>query len=163
MKIKSIVFSVIVISAQAQAQDVWINDNSIPGIQMAMVVNAQRSVAGVVCNLGTQSCDAYVATATSCEEDALYPMMINSPLGAYPITGKCLTLGKHQVLVIVEYASAIQAYQSGGEIGFALPMASGAFKVFRFSTAGATAAIEAARTAPEPKQKPTSRRSEEML
>jgi hypothetical protein len=142
----------------------WVNDNNIPGVQIARVTNPQGATAGIVCDLSSESCDAYVATSTSCEEDALYPIMINSPVGAFPITGKCLTLGKVQVLVIQEYGSAIGAYQSGGEIGFALPMASGLFKVFRFATAGATQAIDAARTRPAPSKTGKRRlRSEETL
>ncbi|GAC1425464.1 MAG: hypothetical protein NVSMB6_26080 [Burkholderiaceae bacterium] len=40
----------------------------------------------------------------------------------------------------------LRAYESGVEIGFAMPLESGRFRLFRFSTAGAVAAVKDAQT-----------------
>ena len=150
-------------ASTAHAQEKWETDYSISGYQIAKITNAEDSAAGLICNVSNQACDAYLVTDTSCKEKALYPIMINSPLGAFAISGKCLTVGNTQLLVIVEKESAIEAFRSGGEIGFAIPMASGAFMVFRFSTVGAAAAIEAARTMPSRKTPKAKTRSVETL
>ncbi len=162
---KKIILLLSILASTAYAQQaVWINDNSLPGYQFARITNAEGSTAGYVCNIANKACDAYLFSGASCEEGELYPLMVNSPLGAYSMTAKCLTLGKYQLLIMVENKSAVEAFQSGGEIGFALPMASGAFKVFRFTTAGATAAIEAARTLPtKTPPRPKKTRSVETL
>nr|WP_143710579.1 hypothetical protein [Janthinobacterium sp. Marseille] len=142
-------------TAHAQ-QAMWATDYSLSGYQIAKITNSSGAAAGYVCNLSNEVCDAYLATDVTCEENEIYPFMINSPLGSFPMTGKCVTIGTSQVIAMIEQNSAVAAYQSGGEIGFALPMANGDFQVYRFQTVGATAAIEAVRTRPTakpPKQK----------
>jgi hypothetical protein len=79
-------------------------------------------------------------------------MMINSAVGAFAITTTCTeikgsTLKNMQV--ITEFDRAQAALESGGDVGFVLPLASGQFRVVRFSTIGATAAIKNAMLLPQ--------------
>lgn len=62
------------------------------------------------------------------------------------MTAVCTVIGKDKYYVLDDFEVSIQAFESGGEIGFAMPMANGKFHVVRFSTIGATPAIKAART-----------------
>lgn len=69
------------------------------------------------------------------------------------------------LFVVEEFDAMMSAFESGGEIGFAMPLASGQFRVVRFSTAGATPAIKAARQL-QPANKPrtkANRGSDEIL
>lgn len=148
---------------QAKSYGNWIVDNSIAGVQIAKTINESAAATGVFCNLESQSCDAYLTLDVGCEDGEPYPMMINSSVGAYPLTTKCMHLGKLKFFVASEFESMIQAFESGGEIGFAMPMQNGQFKVVRFSTAGATPAIKAARTLPSSNKQKIKRRAEENL
>lgn len=126
-----------------------------PGMQVAKTVNDSGSVAGVICLTSTGACSAYVGSDLACEENGKYPMMINAPTGAHLATATCMTIAKAQYLILEEYSTAIAAFESGGLIGFALPMQSGKFEVLRFSTSGATAAIREAQASLARSQKPS--------
>lgn len=164
MKIK-VAFALILslLALAVNASPIWTTDNTIKDMQIAKVTNATGQTAGVICFIEAAGCEAYVALDATCDNGEYYPLMINSPVGAYPIRGKCTNVGNTQVLAIQEFDNAIEAFQSGDEIGFALPMASGAFKVVRFPTAGATLAITRARTLPKKKETQSRNRSVESL
>lgn len=127
----------------------WYFKDSIEGIQIANTVNTSELAAGVLCALTTGTCSAYIATTTGCSEGGLYPMMINSAVGAFLISSKCTEISGDRFLVIQEFPETRAAFESGGEVGFVLPLESGQFRVMRFSTKGATAAINKAMTKPE--------------
>lgn len=132
----------------------WFVYKSIEDMQIANVRNESGAVTGVVCLVSANSCFAYIATETTCEPKGKYPFMINSPTGAHTLMGTCLTAPwaeKEKPAFLYsfdEFASTIAAYESGGTVGFVTPMKNGEFRVFRFSTVGATAAIKAARERP---------------
>jgi hypothetical protein len=131
----------------------WKKDFSIQGLQIANTSNSSGATTGVLCNLKNNSCDAYLALNVSCENEHVYPMMINSAVGAFPLTVKCMYFGDLQLYIANEFSSMIEAFESGGEIGFAMPMQGGQYRVVRFSTVGATAAIKEVRTPPKSEQK----------
>lgn len=120
----------------------------IEGFQIARVLNDADLATGIICSVENQSCRAYVTMPASCEVDADYPMMINSPVGALPISTTCFEVGGKKLYVIDQFDNSIAAFESGGEIGFAMPLENGKFTVARFSTRGASAAIKQARTYP---------------
>jgi hypothetical protein len=80
--------------------------------------------------------------------------MLNSPAGSNAITTTCthFPTGRADEVgtmsVVSEYGAMRTALESGGAIGVAVPMESGAFHVLRFGTAGATRAIRSATTLP---------------
>ena len=102
-------------------------------------------------------------------------MMINSPVGAFPVTTTCAKFPGPEksppdvMNVITEYGAARAAFESGGTVGFVLPLQSGQFKVLRFSTVGATAAIADAMTLPAaalqntPSNEPREKKASEIL
>ncbi len=136
----------------ASAQDYkvgnWAVVKSTPGFQIAMVANGDNST-GIVCEIKKDSCYAYVAIGSTCEDGEPYPILLNAPTGAFASMATCRHMNKKfQILEIDEFEKMISAFESGGEIGYATPMQSGQFKVVRFSTTGATAALKAARARP---------------
>lgn len=148
-----LVAAMIFISLSASAQQErkygdWSTDHSVQGFQIASTSNSSGSTTGIICNLENEACDAFIAMGIGCENEAKYPLMLNSPIGATYASSKCLHIGKMQILVVAEFGSMVNAFEGGGEIGFAVPMQSGQFRVSRFSTTGATPAIKDAKTLP---------------
>lgn len=115
------------------------------GIQVAKVRNDSGSVAGVLCDVGNDGCLTYLSIIADCDDGATYPMIINSTGGAVPLVATCTTVKKSKYFVFDEFDSVILAFTSGAEFGFAMPMASGQFRVVRFSYIGASKAIAKAR------------------
>lgn len=125
----------------------WVVDKSVAGIQIAKTTSDSSS-AGILCVVKTENCTAFLQLPTPCEVGGLVPLIINSKVGAFAVDGKCLKIGDLWVQEITPYKSAADAFESGGEIGFALPLMSGKFRVVRFDTAGGVAALKAASTLP---------------
>jgi hypothetical protein len=129
--------------------------NVIDGLQLASVENDAGASAGVLCSVETEDCTAFFITNGACTEGDPVPMMLNSPVGAGVITTTCRHLptgangGATAMNVVKEFGTVQAALESGGVVGVAIPMASGAFRVLRFSTVGATAAIRQAMTLPQ--------------
>lgn len=125
----------------------WVVDKSVAGIQIAKTTSDSSS-AGILCSIRTESCTAFLQLPTRCEVGDLVPLIINSKVGAFAVDGKCMKIGDLWVQEITPYKSIADAFESGGEIGFALPLIGGKFRVVRFDTAGGVAALKAASTLP---------------
>ena len=149
--------------AQDRSSGDWNVIKSVLGLQIANVKSGENTT-GVVCYLDKQVCEAYVALGNSCDDGGKYPLLLNTPTGAFPLVATCRHLSPTmKILVIEEFGQMISAFESGGEIGFATPMKNGQFKVVRFSTVGATAALKDARSLPSqvsPNTTPATRKSE---
>ncbi|CAN5183482.1 hypothetical protein BH11PSE11_BH11PSE11_19370 [soil metagenome] len=135
----------------------WKVNKSLQGMYIAATSNDSGAVAGILCGIDSQRCDAYISVeSTACERGQTYPMMLNSSIGTFAITTKCVVIGDASFQFVNEFAAARQAFESGGEIGFALPLKNGQFNVVGFSTAGATAAIREAMNLPAGQMKKSS-------
>lgn len=164
MKIRVLVAAVFLLVSTCAAADskrygAWTVDTSIPGFQIATTTDDADSAAGVICNREVNGCEAYVAPDIRCTNGADYPLMLNSSLGAFAMTSKCMHIGDFHVLITDSFDNMINAFESGGEIGVAIPMANGEFRVARFSTVGAVAAIKAARAKPAAEKTRTRRKN----
>lgn len=149
--------------AQAQTTEKWGVTKTAAGIQIASVTNAAGHAAGLICDVDAEGCFPFLNPHVTCKEGVKTPLMINSAVGAYAVVGTCTKFSEStNLLLIDEFDDAINAFQSGGEIGFAMPMESGHFQVVRFNTAGAVAALNEARTLPTPAQRKKTR-AVEML
>lgn len=138
----AIVFSVPALSQQKGTWKITIDKTS----QLAETTNDSNSSAGVLCFTSDKSCAAYISADIGCDENSKYPLMINAKTGANSLTATCMTFAKTQFLIIGDLNMAVAAFESGSDVGFAIPMQSGQFRVVRFNSVGATAAIRQART-----------------
>jgi hypothetical protein len=145
----------------AQTYGDWVVTR-IAGLQIAKS-STGNAVIGVVCVVEADSCHAYIGTDSTCNEGQRVPMLINSAVGAVQVTTQCTKIGGFLYNIIDEFDSAASAFESGGVVGFALPLASGEFRVIRFSTRGATHAIRDARTRPERIQRDNPSKSDVRL
>ncbi len=148
-------------NAQSYKLGRWSIDKSIQGLQIATVTNESGSVAGFLCALADQKCITYVIfEGVGCQDGGTYPMMINSAVGAYSISAVCRQLPgstnlEDKIYVLENFSSVKEALESGGQVGFVMPLASGQFRVARFDASGATAAIKEVMTAPRGGSGPT--------
>jgi hypothetical protein len=138
-----------VVRAQPVSYGDWNVHKELADIQIANTLSG-TAVAGVICVVSAGKCSAYLGTDTPCSEGVQTPMLINSAVGASVATATCTTLGSQRYNVFAEFANVKDAFESGGLVGFAMPLRSGEFRVIRFNTRGATAAIRDAMTNPQP-------------
>jgi hypothetical protein len=131
-------------------------------VQIAKTVNVEGAVSGVMCFKSSKSCSAYFVTVSNCEENARYPVLVNSSIGAATSPATCVKSGDKNIMVLDNFDDVVRSFEAGGEIGFALPLASGKFSVLRFNCSGATAAIRQARALPQ-NNKPTKNPAAQVL
>ncbi|GBG15385.1 outer membrane protein assembly factor BamA [Novimethylophilus kurashikiensis] len=137
----------------------WVLNDGLEGVKIANVTNSDGSTAGVICN--TNSCDAYFTTSSNraCDNGDKYPVLINSSVGAAAVNSVCREIGNIKIMQLTDTNAAISAFESGGDFGIALPLASGNFRSARFSTKGATQAIRWASTPSPVSSKPFNNKS----
>ena len=112
------------------------------GYNEAFTSNDSGSTFGFLCGTGT--CIAYIDVKARCEEGSKIPVLINSSSGSAYVTGKCVHIqdnGQTRYVNSIEDREIAEAMGKGQVIGFAIPMASGQFKVVRFSLNGAESAM----------------------
>ena len=108
----------------------------------AYTTNASASVFGLACGDG---CVFYLAVRLRCEDGALYPGMMNIESGAYPLMFRCLLLEADvPVLAVQDNEDLPDITVERGEVGFTIPLESGAFNVSRFSLKGSGEAVDRA-------------------
>lgn len=156
MKKTFLLYCLLTFATSAFAQkstDIWEAVTDAPDIRIAKIFNESSSTAGVLCIPSSKICSAYIGADFTCTEKARYPLLVNATTGANLLTTTCVIFNKIPYLLFddVDLEVVINAFESGSEVGFAMPMQSGQFKVMRFSSAGATAAIRIARTIPADK------------
>lgn len=93
-------------------------------------------------------CVHVLVIATGCTEGQEYPVLVNASSGSLAIECLCSENDGTYELLPTDFDKIHGALTSStGPIGFAVPLASGQFKVVRFSLTGAKAAMEAAEAA----------------
>jgi hypothetical protein len=135
--------------SRAYAENRTIGDWSVSsedGYYQAWTANDSGSTFGVLC--GADDCKFYLQLGiSSCDKDASYKTLINSDGGASVFNLSCSPLiiegHKEYVLLIEENLNSLSdPFLKTSTIGFAIPMASGQFKVSRFSMRGFPKAAE---------------------
>ncbi len=116
----------------------WVVESMGQGVYAASVENETRRLFGALCD--RRGCSPFLDTGSGCKEGAAYGVLINSPASAFTARPVCKYVGKLAVLVLAEGPEILEAMSIGGVIGFATPMASGEFKVSRFTLTGSARA-----------------------
>lgn len=136
-------------SAAAPAQPVGDWYYSLEGdIAEAYTASDTGATFGVLCSHSASSCAFYIRSLSACESGQGAAILENAPSGSANLTGTCRPLttqsGTIYAIVLTPLTSVASSLGTDGqEIGFAEPMKSGQFRVYRFSTTGAAAAIGA--------------------
>lgn len=96
---------------------------------------------GVICD---RDCLIFVNLKRECENGSTIPVMVNTKGGAITKTFQCEKLEEAYALTSDLTDDMKSVMENGGEIGFAIPLASGLFAVSRFSLTGSIPAIRRA-------------------
>lgn len=116
----------------------------------AFTANSSGSIFGLLCLAANDVCSFYVFPQTTCEEGDASSILINSDAGALAAAIKCVKIGDTYYSFIQETSLVQDAVMKSKNIGIAIPMEGGQFKVVRFSLIGANSAIlQAAQKAAE--------------
>lgn len=120
----------------------WIEEDMGTWTQ-AFTSNASGSTFGIYCG---KDCTVFLDLQTSCDEGHEYPAMLNSAKGSLSINLLCHILDKRYIFSTAATTNYTDILSGTGEVGFAIPLASGRFSVSRFSLDGGLPAVNAAVT-----------------
>ena len=107
-------------------------------VYLASTKNNASSAFGSFCD--QTGCLAFFNPAIGCDEGSSYPALISTPAGAFSVDLKCIHAGELNLYTMPMDVTIADAMSIGGVLGVAFPMASGEFKVARFSLTGAARA-----------------------
>ena len=100
------------------------------------------------CFTKAAKCVHVIVMATSCDDGHRYPVLINASSGSLTVDCLCSENEGTYELLPTDFDGFHRILtDSTGHVGFALPLASGQFKVVRFSLTGAKRAMAAAEAA----------------
>jgi len=128
--------------AQARSGD-WVFEMDKVSLS-AMTTNESGASFGKFCYPSQGKCYWGIASLTKCEKGSAYPVLVNASAGALPFTLTCI--GQIGTSASWMYAihgpdSMDKAVGEGEQIGFAMPLANGLFRIVRFSLDGANKAL----------------------
>lgn len=111
----------------------------------AATANASGRILGQYCYFDDGNCVYTVSFGITCEEGEKFPVLVNSNTGVLNVDIICghQMTSTENAFYITPFDAIDQTVRNASNIGFALAMESGQFKVIRFSLAGSTYAIEA--------------------
>lgn len=116
----------------------------------AATANRDGRILGQYCYFDNNTCIYTVSFGITCEKDSKYPVLVNSDTGAINVEMVCgHKMGgevDENAFYITPFDAIDNTVRNATNIGFAVAMESGRFKVVRFSLAGSTYAIETMRT-----------------
>jgi hypothetical protein len=139
--------------------DWWVDLDNETLVTEAFTSNQSGSSFGYLCLISTNSCAFYFSFQTKCNEGSSAPILLNTDIGSFTAQTKCTLLGSTNYNIIQDASSLSDAVFKSKNIGIAIPLEGGQFKVVRFSLNGANSAI---RTAAERAEK-YSKTSDQIL
>jgi hypothetical protein len=117
----------------------------------ALTQNDSGNILGQWCYPKEGNCYWLIGLKLQCEQNAKYPILMNSDSGALPLHIVCFGeladgVGMYRY-VFTDFDKITEAVMGNQRIGFAFPLQSDQFSVSRFDLKGAPAALRAMRTA----------------
>lgn len=106
----------------------------------AYTANDANSSFGLFCT--GDKCLFYLHQPLRCQPNQKYSVLMNSAAISTALTMQCTQVGGNLFEILDPFAAVFKATQSGGMIGFAVALQSGAFAVTTFNLAGASDAIK---------------------
>jgi len=157
--------------AEPQISKDWAWDLSGNEYAYAVTVNAEGRVLGQYCYYSDSSCVYLVSLGILCKSGSEYPSILNSNAGVAEVRLICGHMYNDENVFFIKPFDDVDALlKQADNVGFAVAMEQGTFKVVRFSLSGSTYAIEMMRAgaellhgAKQKKQQKQKARSEEFL
>jgi hypothetical protein len=116
----------------------WVVDIS-GNTSEAYTANESSSSLGMYC--AADKCLLYLHQPLQCQPGRSYSVLLNSALISSAVSIQCTQVGNNLFEILDPFNAVFNAVQSGGVIGFAVALQSGAFAVTTFNLAGANDAI----------------------
>jgi len=143
----------------------WVFSKLGGGSAIAYTGNDSGSRLGVVCTAANE-CDAYVYSATGCDDGSKIPVLINTDSGSASFNVTCKNISspsekQNFVFVFDELKPILNILLKNQTLGLALPLASGQFKVLHFSLQGSNEALAAVSRSVKPSATPVSTKKNE--
>jgi hypothetical protein len=117
----------------------------------AATANDSGSIFGEYCSLATGKCSWLLGFDYRCDNDARYPVLVNSKAGAAQLTVICggrVNNGNQRApfyqYIFTDWKALESLIKNSDRVGFAFPIQSDQFTVVRFSMNGIQAASESA-------------------
>jgi len=107
-------------------------------------VNQSGSIFGFICSASVNRCTYYISAHTTCDPGSTSTILINTDAGALTSTITCTKFGDNYYNAVQNTDILDKGITTSSNLGIAIPMKSGEFKVVRFSLVGANAATAAA-------------------
>ncbi|AZT83650.1 hypothetical protein EHN06_08915 [Marinobacter sp. NP-4(2019)] len=125
----------------------WMWDASGQEFAYAATSTDGGRILGQYCYYNQDSCVYVVTLGITCEQGSEYPALVNSNVGAIEVQLICghKAATDENAFFIKPFTEIDNAVRQASNIGFAIAMKSGRFKVTRFSLSGSTYAIESMR------------------
>jgi hypothetical protein len=154
--VRLIIFAFVMITlagpcvAEEQFSKDWFWDVSGEEFVYAGTKNGEGRLLGQFCYYSMGSCLYLVSLGINCEQGEKYSSIVNSDSGASGVQLICSEKADNENLMIIDAFDLIDnMVKEADNIGFAVPMKDGRFKVVRFSLSGSNHAIEMMRLGAE--------------
>ncbi|MBK6006659.1 hypothetical protein JJB11_11205 [Ramlibacter ginsenosidimutans] len=125
----------------------WYVGRDDAGAPYMFTMNQSDGIFGKWCDNDTEKCFWMLAVKTRCDAGATIPVLISSNLGAASTTLICsspklISGATYHRMIIADFNLMTRlARESTGQIGIAMAMEGGAFRVSRFSLHGSSQAL----------------------
>lgn len=125
----------------------WMWDTSGSEFAYAATSTDGGRILGQYCYYDQETCVYVVTLGITCDQGSEYPALVNSNVGAIEVRLICghQAAADENAFFIKPFSEIDNAVRQASNIGFAIAMESGRFKVTRFSLSGSTYAIESMR------------------
>lgn len=142
----------------------WIFKSYDDGSAGAYTENQSGSSLGLYC-ASKADCTVYLTSGDGCDEGAKVPMLMSAGGGASSLSTTCKNIANagekpFYVNVIDDFNGVLNTMLKEHAVGFAIPMASGQFKVVRFSLEGTNEALAAVNGSLRATAKPAANRDQ---
>lgn len=146
MRVLFVIFAAFLVSSNAGAEEKWFGDwfvvRADNGDMVAGTQEDNFSKALVYrCFKALNKCAHVLIAGIVCEDGHTYPVLVNSEHSALSMDTLCSVNDGRSELVLTEFDLIHEIIKKASIVGFAVPMASGQFKVVRFSLNGSSKAI----------------------
>lgn len=109
---------------------------------IAVTLNNEGNFIGYRCFSSNKTCIHVLSAGTNCEDGGTYPILVNSDYSPMTMNTVCNITNANHELLLTQYDTIHEILKKGSNVGFAIPMQSGQFKVVRFSLLGSDEAMD---------------------
>ncbi|ENP0873894.1 hypothetical protein ACCI29_004392 [Vibrio parahaemolyticus] len=121
----------------------WVISTDGDDYYYAATINNSGHVFGKYCYFEDQQCLFLISVDITCTKGNKYPVLVNAESGSFNLNLVCGDrMGSQNVLVFDNFDQVERTAKESNQLGIAIPMESGHFKVSRFSLSGSSYSLD---------------------